>query len=112
MGEMPAAIYEAVPVECPKGSVIVFHGATWHGAYPREIDGLRITISNYYRHASVQPQDDIQHCFPRDLAKDCDDPKSFHELAGFATASYQRQVIPVPKATGKKRAPGDAYARL
>ena len=32
----------AVPVEAPEGSLIVWHGNTWHGAYPKKTDGLRL----------------------------------------------------------------------
>ena len=94
---MPQAIHEAVPVLCAKGSVIVFHGQLWHGAYPKKTDGLRVTIANYYRHASIMPQDDIPNHFPKELADDCSDPSVFKRLAGFGTP-YQSQVLPVPRA--------------
>ena len=38
----PDAIEQAIPVLCPKGSLVIFHGATWHGAYPRKDEGLRL----------------------------------------------------------------------
>ena len=94
---MPGATEEAIPIECPKGSLIAFHGQLWHGAYAKKSDGLRITISNYYRHASISPQDDIPNHFPKELAEDCSDPDTFRRLAGFGTP-YQSQVLPVPKA--------------
>ena len=93
----PAAAREAVPVECPRGSLIAFHGQLWHGAYPRTAPGLRVTISNFYRHAAIQPQDDIPNHFPKELADDCDDPDTFKQLAGFGLP-YQSQALPVPKA--------------
>ena len=94
---MPGAVKEAVPIECPKGSMIAFHGQLWHGAYPKQTDGLRLTISNYYRHASISPQDDIPNHFPRALADDCENPDVFKTLAGFDSI-YQTQVLPLPKA--------------
>ena len=96
---MPGAIDEAIPVECPKGSLIAFHGQLWHGAYPKKSDGLRITISNYYRHVSISPQDDIPNHFPKELAEDCSNPDTFKPLAGFAEPS-QSQVMPDPRAIG------------
>ena len=93
----PAAAAEAVPVECPRGSLIAFHGQLWHGAYPKSTSGLRVTISNYYRHAAILPQDDIPNHFPRALADDCKDPDTFKQLAGFGNP-YQSQVLPVPRA--------------
>jgi hypothetical protein len=94
---MPEAVEQAIPIECPRGSLIAFHGQLWHGAYPRTTPGLRLTIANYYRHASIEPQDDIPNHFPRELAEDCADPAVFKQLAGFG-APYQTQVLPVPKA--------------
>ena len=93
---LPAAVSEAIPVECPKGSLIAFHGQLWHGAYPRKNPGLRVTIANYYRHMAIAPQDDIPNHFPRELAEDCKDPKLFKRMAGFGNP-YQSQVLPVPR---------------
>ena len=95
--DQPRAAQEAVPVECPKGSVIVFHGATWHGAFPRLIPGMRLSIANYYRHHMVTSQEDIHGTFPRQLADDCDDPELFKALAGFEDRfpyAAQTQAIP------------------
>ena len=95
--DQPRAAQEAVPVECPKGSVIVFHGATWHGAFPRLIPGMRLSIANYYRHHMVTSQEDIHGTFPRQLADDCDDPELFKKLAGFEDRfpyAAQTQAIP------------------
>jgi hypothetical protein len=97
---MPRAVKQAIPVECPSGSLIAFHGQLWHGAYPRTTPGLRVTISNYFRHATMQPQDDIPNHFPRQLADDCDDPKVFREFAGFGSP-YQTQALPLPRAVSR-----------
>lgn len=35
---------KAVPVEAPAGSLLVFHGNTWHGAYNRVVPGLRVSV--------------------------------------------------------------------
>ena len=94
----PEATNKAVPVEAPKGSVIVFHGATWHGAFPRLIPGMRISIANYYRHVTIAPQDEIRGTFPRELADDCDDPDLFRALAGFADEfPYAEQSQELPR---------------
>ena len=95
----PHAVKEAIPVVAPKGSLIVFHGATWHGAFPRNTPGMRISVANYYRHLMVTSQEDIQGSFPRELADECDDPELFRELAGFSDAfPYQEPGQPVPRA--------------
>ena len=93
----PMATQKAVPVEAPKGSMIVFHGATWHGAYPRTIPGMRLSVANYYRQMMVTSQEDIHGTFPRELADDCDDPELFRQLAGFADPfPYAEQTQPMP----------------
>lgn len=97
---MPQAVKDSIPIECPRGSLIAFHGALWHGAYPRTTPGLRLTIANYYRHACIQPQDDIPNHFPKVLAEDCRDPELFRELAGFGFP-YQSQALPLPRAIRK-----------
>lgn len=35
----------AVAVEAPKGSLVVWHGNTWHGSYPRRNPGLRTSVA-------------------------------------------------------------------
>lgn len=93
----PDAAKEAIAVECPRGSMIALHGALWHGAYPKSTCGLRVTIANYFRHASLSPQDDIPNHFPQELADDCADPKTFKLLAGFGNP-YQTFPSPYPRA--------------
>ena len=93
----PDAAQQAIPVECPRGSLIAFHGALWHGAYPKSTPGLRVTIANYFRHTCLSPQDDIPNHFPRELADDCTDPDTFKLLAGFGNP-YQSLPIPYPRA--------------
>ena len=57
-------IVHVTEVVAPKGSLIVFRGATWHGAFPRKTPGMRISVANYYRHLMVTSQEDIQGSFP------------------------------------------------
>ncbi|MEM7079205.1 MAG: phytanoyl-CoA dioxygenase family protein [Pseudomonadota bacterium] len=95
----PQAVEKAVPVEAERGSVIVFHGATWHGAFPRKIPGMRISIANYYRHVMVTSQEDFHNSFDETLADDCNDPALFKQLAGFRDEfPYRVQSQPVPRA--------------
>ena len=95
----PDAVSRAVPVEAPRGSMIIFHGATWHGAYPRKAPGMRVSVANYYRHAMITSQEDIQGSFDPALADDCADPTLFRLLAGFDDVfPYKQQNNPVPKA--------------
>lgn len=46
-----------IPIEVPAGTAIIWHGATWHGSFPRKIPGLRVNLSSYYCREFVQPQE-------------------------------------------------------
>jgi hypothetical protein len=51
-----------VPVEAAPGSLIVFHGNTWHGTYPKTDEGLRSHFVYMYARNYVRPaerNDDI-----------------------------------------------------
>ena len=49
----------AVPVEAPEGSLILWHGNTWHGAYPKRTDGLRLNLTTYVCNRRLKPQEDF-----------------------------------------------------
>lgn len=92
----------AVPVEAARGSAILFHGGTWHGAFPRKLPGMRISIANYYRHVMVTSQEDLKGGLDPALALDCDNPEEFKSLVGFADEfPYRQQSQPVPRALGQ-----------
>ncbi len=87
-GRPPADAHRrAIAAEAPRGSLIVFHGATWHGAFHRENPGMRLTLSNYYHHPCIQPQEDIRHGFDSGLADDCDDPELLKQVLGLNSLS-------------------------
>jgi ectoine hydroxylase-related dioxygenase (phytanoyl-CoA dioxygenase family) len=44
----PHSNQQAVPVEAPFGSLVVWHSNTWHGAYKRTTPGLRAALIMYY----------------------------------------------------------------
>lgn len=54
----------AIPVEVPAGSAIVWHGATWHGSFPRRTPGLRVNLSCYFCRPHLLPQEDYRHHVP------------------------------------------------
>ena len=82
-GRPPAGAFErAVAAEAPKGSLIVWHGATWHGAYPRRNPGMLLTLANYYRHPSILPQEDVMNGFRPELADDCVAPDLLTQVLG------------------------------
>lgn len=58
---------EAVPVEAPAGSAIVFHGNTWHGARPRTQLGTRLTISTLFCRMYMRPQERYDEILPGEV---------------------------------------------
>ena len=87
----------ARPVECQAGSVIVWPGATWHGAYPKLTSGLRLNAVAYYRHEAVLPQEIMKVTMQGEAWDDCADPAMMAELIGFDDIfPYQEQNQPVP----------------
>ena len=87
----------AKPVVCPAGAVIVWPGATWHGAYPRLAPGLRLNAVAYYRHQAVLPQENMKVTMREEPWQDCADPKRLRELIGFDDVfPYEAQNQPVP----------------
>lgn len=70
----------ALPVEAPKGSFVIWHGATWHGAFPRLIPGLRLAVVNYYCHVTTLPQELLSVSMMDEPWDDCDNPELMSEL--------------------------------
>lgn len=51
-----AVNYEVMsPIPCPAGSVIVIPGNTWHGAFPKITDPLRVTLVQAYSRRYFTP---------------------------------------------------------
>lgn len=49
-----------VPLEVPAGSVIVWHGNTWHGALPRTKTGVRVSLLAFFNRWYIRPLDDLR----------------------------------------------------
>jgi hypothetical protein len=46
-----------VPIDAPAGSLIVWHGNTWHGAFARTAPGLRINLIMFFCRPFMQRQE-------------------------------------------------------
>lgn len=94
----PERVKDAIPAEAPKGSVIVWHGATWHGAFPRKDEGLRLGLAVYHRHAATLPQEDVPGQTTEEMVRDCDNPDIYRVIAGltdkFPYRETQSEVVP------------------
>lgn len=63
----------AIPVEVPAGSAVVWHGATWHGSFPRKNPGLRVNLSCYFCRPHLLPQERYREHVPAGFLGDGDD---------------------------------------
>lgn len=48
----------AQPVNAPAGSLIVWHGNTWHGAFPRSAPGIRVALIMYFCRMYLRAQEE------------------------------------------------------
>ena len=69
-----------VPIEVPSGSLVVWNGQTWHGAFRRENPGIRLTLVLVYSRAFVMPMERYREEVPADMLKR--NPPRFAALLG------------------------------
>ena len=53
----PSRNPDAVPIEVPAGSAVIWHGNTWHGGFRRELPGVRMNLSAYFCRQHIQAQE-------------------------------------------------------
>jgi hypothetical protein len=58
-----------VAIEAPQGSVIVWHGGLWHGAFVGKTEGLRRTLVRYYARAYIEAQEMYKLTIPPEMPK-------------------------------------------
>ena len=58
---------QAVPVEAPAGSLLVFHGNTWHGAYNRVAPGLRVSVHLLMVRSLIRATEDFIGRIPQEV---------------------------------------------
>ena len=71
---------QAIPVEAEAGSLIVWHGNTWHGAFPKQTDGLRLNVTTYMCNSALKTQEQYQGFVPQEMLDR--NPPEFAELVG------------------------------
>jgi hypothetical protein len=88
-------VKSAIPVEAPVGSLIFWKGGTWHGAYPKLTDGLRVNLTTYFVNRNIKTQERYQRAVPTEMLErhseqfarylGADDPLGWGELGGEPT---------------------------
>ena len=58
---------QAVPVEAPAGSLLFFHGNTWHGAYNRVAPGLRVSVHLLMVRSLLRATEDFIGRIPQEM---------------------------------------------
>ena len=66
---------DAVHVESKAGSLIIFHGATWHGAYNRVSDGLRVTMPVVFARPFMKPEEYLKDNVSEEMIKRINHPR-------------------------------------
>ena len=74
---------QAVPVEAAAGSLIVWHGNTWHGAFARTTPGLRVNLMTYFCRWYLLPQAIYRQTVPKEIL--ARNPERFGALMGRRT---------------------------
>ena len=61
--------YDTIPAEMPRGSVLVWDGALWHGGGANDSDGRRTGIAMNYCAGYIRQQENQQLGIPREIAR-------------------------------------------
>lgn len=73
-------VKQAVPVEAEEGSLIVWHGNLWHGAFAKKTQGLRLNLTTYFCHRRLKNQENYQWRVTEEMLKR--NPPEFGPLVG------------------------------
>jgi hypothetical protein len=60
----PEAAADLVPIECPRGSIILWNGRVWHASYPRTEPGQRVALHTSYARFGFAPLERYDHLDP------------------------------------------------
>jgi ectoine hydroxylase-related dioxygenase (phytanoyl-CoA dioxygenase family) len=83
----------AIPVNTPAGSIICWHGNTWHGAFRRRIPGIRLSIGTIFTRPYIWPR----HPLREDVTQGILDanPPRFAKFCGRHVMTNWREEGPV-----------------
>lgn len=74
------ALDRVVPVEAEAGSLIVWHGNTWHAPFPRTVPGLRVSMLLYFCRDYMTTQERYRERVPETMLER--HPPRFRTLMG------------------------------
>jgi ectoine hydroxylase-related dioxygenase (phytanoyl-CoA dioxygenase family) len=80
------------PVNAKAGSILVWHGNTWHGASPRTRPGLRLSIIHFFGRSFLRPNPMFAKLVaPEEVARR---PARFGRLIGAESVSREQDAVP------------------
>ncbi|MEX1008260.1 MAG: phytanoyl-CoA dioxygenase family protein [Acidimicrobiia bacterium] len=82
----------AVPIDAPKGSLVIHHGALWHGSFPRTKPGLRIGMAYAFTRAFMTPLEEYRGHVTKEMLES--HPPRFATLMGQAVPTGSTESGP------------------
>jgi ectoine hydroxylase-related dioxygenase (phytanoyl-CoA dioxygenase family) len=76
-------LYDTIPAEMPKGSMLIWNGSLWHGGGANTSDERRVGIAMNYCAGFIRQQENQQLGLPKDLVNTFSD-RLLH-LVGYGT---------------------------
>ena len=96
-------VEQRVAITAPAGSLIIFSGHTWHGAFARTAPGLRVSLIGYYCRAHILPQGDYsREAVPADIIER-NSPRFATLMGSHITYGYRSEGPPSVQAIIKKQ---------
>lgn len=72
----------AVPMEGPAGTAVIWHGNTWHGSFPRQTPGLRLNLAVPYARPFMKVQERYGSELPQSVIDRNAHHPRFRQLVG------------------------------
>jgi hypothetical protein len=84
---------ETIPIECPKGSILFWNAATWHGAGARTVPGTRIGFHTPCTHISLRTLESYDHLSDEIVDRN---PAVFARMIGRSDAYGKQTETTIP----------------
>ena len=88
----------AVPVEAPMGSLVMFNGCTWHGAYRKTTPGLRVAMLGQHSRPYMLPFQDFKGRVADETYAASEDPDYLRSLMRDDEDQLRVNPFAVPRA--------------
>lgn len=73
---------DAVAMEGPAGTAVIWHGNTWHGSFPRKVPGLRLNLAVPYARPFMKLQERYGAELPQSVIDRNSNHPRFRQLVG------------------------------